>query len=87
MKLPYTLYIDDYTFEIDVTHLHHQPPMGKWVDSSDDARGYTDIEFNVVSAVHADKEKVDEWEIEEYLYFIEKRLLEQLLGEEDYAEY
>lgn len=43
------IYIDCYTFFIDVTRYFVQKPLGKWCDSDWDAVGYTDLEFEITS--------------------------------------
>ena len=43
------IYIDCYTFFIDVTRYFVQKPLGKWCDSDVDCYGYTDLEIDITS--------------------------------------
>jgi hypothetical protein len=42
--------IDNIPCLIEVTHYLHQPPMGRWADNSNDAAGYTEVEFDVLDS-------------------------------------
>lgn len=37
--------VDDYVFDITITYLYVQKPMGRYADSDVDCYGYTDLEF------------------------------------------
>lgn len=39
------IYIDTYIFDVTVTYLYVQKPMGMRADTPEDAYGYTDLEF------------------------------------------
>jgi hypothetical protein len=45
-----------FTFEIKITYFYHQPAMGKWCDSADDAYGYTELEFEVQAGFYYDED-------------------------------
>lgn len=63
------IYIDCYTFFIDVTRYFVQKPLGKWADSDYDAMGYTDLEFEITSIE-------EEFEDDSYLMYSETNLKE-----------
>ena len=63
------IYIDCYTFFVDVTHYFVQKPMGKWADSDYDAMGYTDLEFEITSIE-------EEFEDDFYLLYSDMHLKE-----------
>ena len=63
------IYIDCYTFFVDVTHYFIQKPLGKWADSDYDAMGYTDLDFEITS--------IEEYfEDDSYLLYSETHLKE-----------
>ena len=45
----FELEINGYTITTDVTLYHHQPPLGPTADNDVDARGYTDIEWEITN--------------------------------------
>lgn len=63
------IYIDCYTFFIDVTRYFVQKPLGKWCDSDWDAMGYTDLEIEITSIE-------EEFEDDSYLLYSEMHLKE-----------
>lgn len=63
------IYIDCYTFFVDVTRYFVQKPLGKWCDSDHDAMGYTDLEFEITCIE-------EEFEDDSYLLYSETHLKE-----------
>ena len=80
------IYIDIYTFHINITHCFNQPPMGRWADSDVDCYGYTDVEW-VCTAVETYDEDGDPVQlteqqekdiVSEYSELIEEKVLIQI---------
>lgn len=45
--------VDEYVFDITITYLYVQKPMGIWgADNPDDAFGYTELEFDCNFVIH-----------------------------------
>lgn len=92
------IYMDSYTFHINITHYFNQPPMGKWADSDVDCYGYTDIDWECTAVETYDEEndqiKLTEQQekdiVSEYSELIEEKLLEIMkdeAGSQDYDDF
>lgn len=93
MNKQYELYIDSFTFFVNVTGYHHQPALGPSADSDWDCYGYTEIDWDVTSIVDCD-EYGNETEIpvnlfclDDYSELIEEKLLEIMNDEMDNQDY
>ncbi len=84
----FELEINEYTITVEVTYYYHQPPLGPTADNDVDARGYTDIEWDVLR-IKAFDEDGDKYKltvsevldiIDDYSYVIESKLLEIMKG-------
>lgn len=64
------IYIDCYTFFVDVTRYFVQKPLGRWADSDVDCYGYTDLDFEITSIE-------EEFEDDSYLLYSEMHLKEK----------
>lgn len=82
------IYIDCYTFFIDVSRYFVQKPLGKWCDSDYDAMGYTDLEFEITSIEEAFDEDAISNSVAPYLMYSETYMKEtfDLLLDEHYEE-
>ena len=85
------IYIDIYTFHINITHYFNQPPMGRWADSDVDCYGYTDLEWECTSVETYDEDgdeiKLTEQQekdiVSEYSELIEEKVLVQIAEMQD----
>ena len=85
------IYIDIYTFHINITHYFNQPPMGRWADSDVDCYGYIDLEWKCTAVETYDEDgdeiKLTEQQekdiVSEYSELIEEKVLVQIAEMQD----
>lgn len=78
--------IDDFVFDITITYLYVQKPMGRYADSDVDCYGYTDLEFmcnHVLGYLEDDTEmhyngKEAQAVADEYLELLEEKVMVEL---------
>lgn len=84
----FELEINGYTITVEVTYYHYQPPLGPTADNDVDAKGYTDIEWEITNIETFDEDgdeiKLTIMEelgiIEDYSDIIECKLLKIMKG-------
>lgn len=54
--MEYSNIIWPYEFIVEITSLTAQPSLGMWAETEDDCYGYTELEFDYVSATMEDEE-------------------------------
>ena len=90
MNKQYELYIDSFTFFVNVTGYHHQPALGPSADSDWDCFGYTEIDWECNQVLDCDEDG-NEFEttvdIAEYSELIEEKLLEIMKDEAESQDY
>ena len=95
MNKQYELYIDSFTFFVNVIGYHHQPPLGPSADSDWDCYGYEEIDWTCAAIEDCDEDgnvvelSVEEVKavISEYSDLIEEKLLEIMKDEADSQDY
>ena len=95
MNKQYELYIDSFTFFVNVTGYHHQPALGPSADNDVDCYGYTEIDWECPTVEDCDDEgdqiKLTEQQekniVSEYSELIEEKLLEIMKDEADSQDY
>lgn len=90
MNKQYEIYIDSFTFFVNVTGYHHQPALGPSADNDVDCYGYTDIDWECTQMLDCDEDG-DEFEttvdIAEYSELIEEKLLGIMKDEVESQDY
>lgn len=92
MDKSYEIYIDSFTFFVNVTGYWHQPAQGPSADSDWDCWGYEEIEWEITKIIGCDENGLEwyvgteEIDISEYSEYIEDKLLELIreLKEDDF---
>lgn len=86
MNKQYEIYIDSFTFFVNVTDYYHQPALGPSADNDVDCYGYTEIDWTCTQVIEYDQDGNETEvtvDIAEYSELIEEKLLELIYEEQE----